>query len=174
MGGESKQAEPAVVDLAWPLRIAVTLGFLAILGVTLAQVFYRYVLAEPLIWSEELSRLLIVWVSFLGGAVVCWDGRHLNVDVAFNRFPRGLRTAVRFINIAVALAFLVILVDASIPIVRFENFQDMSVLPLPAGVVRLAATVGGILMIAAILARLFYRFRRERRNNPEFGLNDPM
>lgn len=174
MSDDPKHAEPAAVDLAGLLRIVVTLGFLVILGVTLAQVFFRYVLAAPLIWSEELSRLLIVWVSFVGGAVVCWDGRHLNVDVAFNRFPGRLKTLVRFFNVVVALAFLAILVDASIPIVRFENFQDMSVLPLPAGVVRLAATVGGVLMIIAILARTLYRFPHERRRNPDFGFNDPM
>lgn len=174
MSDDAKKTERPVVDLAAPLRIVVTLGFLVILAVTLAQVFFRYVLDAPLIWSEELSRLLIVWVAFLGGAVVCWDGRHLNVDVGFTRFPRRLRGWVRAFNIVVALAFLGILVNASIPIVRFENFQDMSVLPLPAGIVRLAATVGGALMMVAILARALYRFRRERLRDPDFGLNDPM
>ncbi|WP_316979580.1 TRAP transporter small permease [Shumkonia mesophila] len=174
MNDDPQRADSPIIDLAGPLRIVVTLGFLAVLAVTLAQVFFRYVLGQPLIWSEELSRLLIVWVAFVGGAVVCWDGRHLNVDVAFNRFPRRLRDVVRIFNIVVALAFLGVLVHASIPIVRFENFQDMSVLPLPAGVVRLAATVGGALMAIAIVARALYRFRCERRRDPDFGLNDPM
>lgn len=174
MSEDQKPAKSPIVDIAAPLRVVVTLGFLAVLVVTLAQVFFRYVLDEPLIWSEELSRLLIVWVTFIGGAVVCWDGRHLNVDVAFTRFPPRVRNIVRVFNIVVALAFLGVLVYASIPIVRFENFQDMSVLPLPAGVVRLAATVGGALMAIAIVARALYRFRGERRRDPDFGLSDPM
>ena len=37
--------------------------------VTLAQVIFRYVLAAPLPWSEELARYCFVWIVFLGGAV---------------------------------------------------------------------------------------------------------
>ena len=85
----SKHAEttPPRTDLALPIRIVVGLGFGLIVALTIAQVFFRFALDSPLIWSEELARLLLVWVTFVGAAVVAWDGTHLNVDVVFSRLP---------------------------------------------------------------------------------------
>ena len=62
---------------AWPIK-AVTLVEQAIIGglmaaiaiLTLAQVFWRYVLEQPLQWSEEVARYCFVWVTFLGAATL--------------------------------------------------------------------------------------------------------
>lgn len=58
------------VDLALPLRIVVGCAFALIVALTIAQVFFRFALNSPLVWSEELARLLLVWVTFIGAAVV--------------------------------------------------------------------------------------------------------
>ena len=72
-----------------------------------------------------------------------------------------MRKGIRILNRFLALGFLAVLTYKSVRVVRLENFQDMGIFPLPQGTVRLAATVGGILMILAILARLLVarRFR---------------
>lgn len=59
----------------------ILLLFAGMLAAAVAQVFSRYVLNAPLIWSEELSRYLFIWLSFLG-AWVAWNRReHLGIDV---------------------------------------------------------------------------------------------
>ena len=40
----------------------------AMVVVITAQVWYRFILNDPLSWSEELGRYLFVWISFLGAA----------------------------------------------------------------------------------------------------------
>ena len=45
--------------VAGGLMLAVTL-------ITLAQVFARYVLNDSIVWSEELNRLLYVWLILIG------------------------------------------------------------------------------------------------------------
>lgn len=147
------------MDLAWPLRIIVGCAFALIVVLTIAQVFFRFALDSPLIWSEELARLLLVWVTFVGAAVVAWDGTHLNVNVLFARMPGPLKAALRWFNLLVALTFLTILVWFSIPLVRIESMADMGALGIPFGWVRVPATVGGALIIALILLRRFYRLR---------------
>jgi len=104
-------------------------------------------------------RLLLVWVTFVGAAVVAWDGTHLNVNVVFTRLPAGLQAATRWFNLLVALGFLAALVWFSVRLVRIENMADMGALGIPYGWVRLPATVGGALIIALILLRRFYRLR---------------
>jgi TRAP-type C4-dicarboxylate transport system permease small subunit len=142
-----------------PVRIAVGCAFGLIVVLTIAQVFFRFALDSPLIWSEELSRLLLVWVTFVGAAVVAWDGTHLNVDVVFARLPARLKAVVRTLNLLVALGFLAVMVWFSIPLIRIEAMADMGALGIPYSWVRIPAAVGGGLIIAFILLRRFYRLR---------------
>ena len=97
-------------DLFKPVRILVTLAFIVIVVLTLAQIFFRFALDSPLTWSEELARLLTVWLTFIGAAVVSWDGRHLNVDVGFALLPQVGKAIVRVMNAAVAVGLLILLV----------------------------------------------------------------
>ena len=55
------------LDLAYPLRLLVGGAFIIIVALTLIQVFFRSVLDSPLIWSEEVVRLLLVWVFLPSG-----------------------------------------------------------------------------------------------------------
>ena len=56
-------------------------------AVTFAQVCARYVLGDPLIWSEEAARYLFVWVSMLGAALALREGGHFGLDLLIRRAP---------------------------------------------------------------------------------------
>lgn len=163
-----------VIDLFAPVRVLVGAALFVIVVATLAQIFFRYVLSQPLIWSEEFSRLLLVWLTFLGAAAVAWDGRHLNVDVFYARLGPRWRTLVRAMNAVIAVAFLAIVAYSSVRLVRIENMQRLGSMDLPAGIVRLAATVGCTLMIAGIGLRIVYRRPAERRHLEDFEESDPI
>ena len=158
-------------DFAFPLRFLVGWAFIIIVVLTVTQVFFRSVLDSPLIWSEEIVRLLLVWVVFLGGAVVCWDGRHLNVDVAFVRLPPSVKRIVRSVNMAVALGFLIAFGWTSWRIVMLNRFSEIGSITLSMSWIRIPATIGAALMILFILLRVFYRRRRE--NDPAIDETDP-
>ncbi len=162
------------LDLVLPLRILVSLALIVVVSVTLTQIGLRYLFAAPLPWSEQLARLLTVWITFLGAAAVCWDGRHLNVDVVFIKLGPQAQNVLRLVNAAISIGFLAVLGWTSITLVRIENFEMMSVLPLPAGVVRLAVTVGAALMIVGIVGRILYVRPRHRRIDPGYGHEDAM
>jgi TRAP-type transport system small permease protein len=158
---DPKPAERRFRDVALPLRILVGIAFATIVTLTIAQVFFRFVLNSPLVWSEEVVRILLVWMTFIGAAVVCWDGRHLSVDVLFNRLPKGMRRVMRVFNAVVGIAFLAALAWYSIPLLEIGWYVGSGALDLPDAVLRAPAFVGGILMIAFILLRWFYRRPRE-------------
>lgn len=160
------------LDLTFPFKVVVATSLAIIVTLTLAQIVFRYFFDSPILWSEELSRLMVVWMTFIGAAVVCWQGRHLSVDVLVVHMPKGVQKVLRIVNQFLALGFLSILMWKSLRIVKFENFQEMSVLPLPAGTVRLAATVGAILMIIALAARLFLsrRIIEKQSDNNEHSM----
>lgn len=151
---DDKAPPPRItVDLAWPLRFLTGVVFAAIVTLTIAQVVFRYLLDSPLIWSEELAKLLLVWMVFLGAAAVTFDGKHLDVDVVFGALPPLARKAVRHLNLAMALFFLVALAWFSWEIVEIESWSALGALDISAAWVRLPATVGGALMALFLIVR---------------------
>jgi TRAP-type C4-dicarboxylate transport system permease small subunit len=72
--------------------IAMMMGAMTI-TITL-QVFFRYVLNDPLSWTEEIGRYLMVWICFLGSAMALKYGEHISVSFLQERFPPGIRQAV--------------------------------------------------------------------------------
>lgn len=68
--------------------------FILLLAVASLQVLSRYVLVAPLPWTEELSRFLLVWVTFLGAASVTRRKLHIAVEFLSGKFPPPLGNAV--------------------------------------------------------------------------------
>ncbi|ATI44000.1 transporter (plasmid) [Pacificitalea manganoxidans] len=162
------------LDLFAPIRWLISALLGVVVFTTLLQIVMRYAFNAPLIWSEEFVKLLIVWITFIGASAVCYDGRHLNVEVFLKAAPPRLRAAMRVFNAVVSLGFLSVLGWHSITLVKIEMMQDMSALPLKIGHIRLAATVGCVLMVIGILARMFYRRPGLSRIDPTHVENDAM
>lgn len=59
---------------------------LAVVLITLAQVFARYVLNSSIVWSEELNRLLYVWAILVAAA----GAEHMRIGLIADR-PRLFR-----------------------------------------------------------------------------------
>ena len=77
-------------------------------AITFAQVATRYVLGDPLIWSEEAARYLFVWVSMIGAALAIREGGHFGLDLLIRRFPALKPVLCPFVTVITSL-FLIIL-----------------------------------------------------------------
>src|SRR5262249_57831275 len=55
------------------------------------QGFWRYVLTAPLSGPEEVSRLLLIWLTYIGALVAPASRLHVAVDVVYNRFSPSAR-----------------------------------------------------------------------------------
>jgi len=69
-------------------RVNGAVASLLFAGLTLVvslQVFTRFVLHVPVIWSEEVARFLFFWVVLLGAAMSVKNRRHFVIDVTMGR-----------------------------------------------------------------------------------------
>ena len=55
-------------------------AFLVMLAASLLQVFFRYALNAPLMWTEELARLMCVITTYFGSVAVLITREHIRVD----------------------------------------------------------------------------------------------
>ena len=63
----------------------------AIVVITLAAVWWRYVLNAPLAWPEQVSRILFVWVTFVGAAVLYREKLHVAIDMFVIMLPKAVQ-----------------------------------------------------------------------------------
>jgi len=89
--------------------VSVLLGVLLFLAV-LWQVFTRYVLNEPSLYSEEAARYLFVGVVFFGTAAAVRDRSHVGIPILVEKLPRGAALAVSLAMQALVLAFCLLIV----------------------------------------------------------------
>lgn len=124
----------------------------AILAVMVAWVvFSRYVLGQTPRWSEELPRLILIWVTFLGVVSGFARGAHFDAGIAHMLVSRErTRRALSRIAVLASAAFLIILVVTGWQIMRFTWHHETTALTLPGGLFYLPVLVGSLLSLIAL------------------------
>lgn len=97
-----------VVDRAVNAFLAATL--LAMTLIVFVQVFYRYVLNHPLSWPEETARVLIVWLSFVGGYMALRENKHIGFNLFVKKLPENARRVVEIVGRVLVIFFLIVVI----------------------------------------------------------------
>lgn len=126
----------------------------AMVCVTLAQVVFRYVLAAPLPWSEEMARYCFVWIVFLGGAVGLSRGIHLGVDLFVNMLPTNVQRRIDALTSALIAGFAATVIYASLPVIDMNMFQRSPALGVQMSWVYIAIPVSMALIFLICAERL--------------------
>ncbi|MFO1320084.1 MAG: TRAP transporter small permease [Burkholderiales bacterium] len=130
-----------------PLEEAGVFVILAALLVTLTlQVVSRFLFRFPLDWTEELGRVLQLWLVFLGAAVGARRAEHFVVDVFMQRarFP-GKAAVARLVDVTV-VGFFVWLCVVSAWATKFGAVQVLPALDASVAWAVAAIPVGCALM----------------------------
>jgi TRAP-type C4-dicarboxylate transport system permease small subunit len=115
-------------------------------AITFAQVAARYVLGDPLIWSEEAARYLFVWVSMIGAALALREGGHFGLDLLIRRVP-ALKPALGPMVTLVTSVFLIILLKTGIDETNLASMQFAMTFPMRMQWAYLALPIGAGLML---------------------------
>lgn len=150
------------------LRALLAVAKLSIIAISLvmvletrAQVVFRYAIAAPLPWSEELARYCFVWIVFLGGAVGLARGIHLGVDLFVNRLPPKARRALDALTSALIAGFAATVIYASYPVINMNMFQRSPALGVQMSWIYIAIPVSMVLILLICAERLIaYGFSR--------------
>jgi TRAP-type transport system small permease protein len=118
---------------------------IAILAAMAARVFVNVVLRfttdRSILWVEEASRYLMIWLTFLGCGPVLRYGGHLGIDTLQEAFP-GQAATLRAVIFSILLCFFVLMVWVGVRYAAFAWSQTTPVMQIPIGAVYLAMPVG--------------------------------
>ena len=136
-----------------PIRMlgsVVEWGIVVIGAVMVALVFVNvifHITGGDIAWTTELCELLMVWVTFLGGAAAMRRGAHMTITEFIDKLAPGPR---RIADAAIQLlsaAMLGLLVWYGMGIVNAGWGNELTVLHVPMALQYLALPVGAAAML---------------------------
>ena len=79
--------------LLWVCKYLIIAIVAVLAAILISAVFYRYALNDAFAWSEEGSKYLMVWLTFLGAPIALRHAAHINIDLLVKLFPPRGRQA---------------------------------------------------------------------------------
>lgn len=146
---------------------------LTITGVLFVNSMARYFAGIAFIGGEELARLLMVWLTFLGSYLLVRIQRHVTVDILPQIMPQ---LGVRILIIAVGLVgavtmFWVARIGWDLASFIMNTNQMMSSLPIRRGWLYVAIPIGTGLMAVAYAMQVLLALTNQPFPRPEdFGM----
>ncbi len=119
-------------------RLVALLAMSALVGILVAQVFFRYVLSSPLFFAEEVALLLLIVATFCGLSLLVFERKLVSVDLIGSLLPgrqgRLLRVAVGVLVLILAMALTVVAIRyVATPWVWSERSATV---PMPRAVIQ--------------------------------------
>lgn len=137
--------------------------FMGALLVTLfLQIFTRFVLNNPLVWTEEISRVLFIYSALLGMSTAVKQRAHISIDFFVDMLPGKIRKWLKL-----SLDVVVVLTLAYIVLLGYQMAVMQHRMFMVSLDVRMSVMYG-ILPVAAVLmlGRLVQRILNDLKSSP--------
>jgi len=138
-----------------------------ITATTFAVIIYQQGIA--IVWLDDVLRMLLIWLVYLGAVSLCFHGDHVTMDVIYLRLPPKARRA---LDIGIALLGIVLCAfitkigyDSMLRQIAYETLLPSGL--IPAWPQSLAIPLCFALMTVANISYL-YSVLTGRRHKPDY------
>lgn len=132
--------------------------------VVFLQVLFRFVLDQPLAWTEELSRYLLIWITFLGAGYAMSVKAHPSIEMFFEKANMSVKKVLIVLSTSLIIFFFWNIVISSYEFIERSMVQTSPVLSLPMGLVYTVIPVSGILFVINLLYITISEWGKEANN----------
>ena len=134
--------------------------YVILIGVSVLQVFSRYILNHSFPWTEEIGRYSFVYLTFIGAALCIRNEMNINLDLLTKRLPKSVGA---FLEMAVEVSiilFLFLLIYQGSLICQKTAKQVSAALRLPMVIFYLSIPLGAVFMLINML-RVFLKHKKQ-------------
>ncbi len=138
--------------------------FFALVVVVFLQVLFRFVFEQPLAWTEELGRYLLVWTTFLGAGYGMSVKAHPGVEIIYDTSGPTLK---KILNVIIALLvtfFFWQVIVHSFDFIERSMIQKSPVLQIPMGYIYTVIPISSVLFIINLLYVVITEWKKEAKN----------
>jgi TRAP-type C4-dicarboxylate transport system permease small subunit len=119
------------------------------------NVVLRYLFNSGITWSEEMSRYLFIWLTFLGAIGAFQNKQHLGVDMLVKRLPNRMKKVVLVISDLMILFTLLLLLNGSWKMTMLNIDSTAPATSLPMSYVYGTGIVLSIFMLIIVINNLY-------------------
>lgn len=136
----------------------VILLFVVLVCTTFGQVVCRYVFNYSLPWADELARISMVWLVFVGMVVAFVRGQHAVVGILLDRYRGTVRLVAHCIIDILTFILFLALAYGGYKLALLTTRQMTSGLGVPRSVIYAAVPIGAVLMLIELTLSMYRRF----------------
>lgn len=147
-------------------------GILAMTLLIFINVVLRYIFNTSLMWADELTRYILMWVTCIGANLCIRSGIHVKMDLLHIRLPKKYSKILICATYVITMAGCVLLAKFGIDLTQkvYATRQFSSALPwLKAWVINLAFPLFAVLSIKDLIRLLILNFMRKGETVTEVG-----
>lgn len=126
------------------LLVSALTMLLTMVVIIIVQVFSRQVFSYTPSWSEEVSKVLFVWVSFLGIAYGFKARLHIALGLVVNKMPEKVQHVIDYLAKALIVGFGLIMIYYGWQFTVLMGNSNMPGTGWPSSVLYAAIPVSGI------------------------------
>ena len=154
-------------EKAIDVMLVLLLSCIFIIGI--CQVFWRWVLNNPLTWSEESIQLLSIWVCYLGWCLAERKDAHIRITAVMNALPKNAQKWLQVFNHILCIVFSVLMVIYGIRLVKIGSIRTGIAVKINMGFVYSIGPVCNFIMIFYEIAALIECLTKGPRDYKEKG-----
>ncbi|MDA0347644.1 MAG: TRAP transporter small permease [Verrucomicrobia bacterium] len=130
-------------------------SIVALLVLSVLQVFTRYVLNAPLSWTEEISTMILIWMTYVGAYTLLYRDSHARVDLIDDLFGQRIARWVHTFWDFVIGVFLVAMAYAGVTLMEVIVYDKTPALRISYAIVLCIIPVVAVLMLFTIVRRIY-------------------
>lgn len=142
------------------LRAYAGILMLAMLGIVLLGVTFRYVVDQALSWYDEFAGYLLVWLTMYGSVVALAQGKHISFETLTEKLPPQWQRMVEIFAALCVLGFsLVMLVSGWILVRAMAEETAVSLPGVRMAWVYSVLPISGVLLVLVSAVQLIALLR---------------
>lgn len=126
------------------LNACILVLFLIMFGVTVTNVFMRYVVNSPLSFAVELGRYTFAAIVYLGAIFVMRNDGHIGLDIIVDMMPKTIGKIIKKCTRVLVLAYLCLFCYESTRMVMTNWSNRSSTMQIPMSVIYIVMVVGSV------------------------------
>lgn len=157
-----KTIDHALGKLAKALEAVMVIALIVMVLVMFMQVVLRYVFATGFAWTEELSRFMMIYMIFIGAAVLASHDGHISVTILDDLFKGVPKKILKLIQYVLTLVYCGVMGQLGLSTLAIVSRQKTPNLQITMDIVYAVIPASMILMGLYILAKIALLFTAQK------------
>ena len=117
-------------------------------------VISRYILNNPVAWSNEIATIAFTWTVFLGAAAAWKYDKHIHLDLVYDFFPKRIKIVSDWLKNLILAVFFIFVLYLSIQFTITAYNKPTAILRIPFSYV----DVPVVIFFISIIIRSIQKF----------------